>query len=222
MPNSLLISRLQLLKNIGFTPQTILDVGAYHGDWSREVFNLWPQSQFYALEANQDCASFLATLPFLTGYSIALLGDKVRNNVAYYTTPFPITTGNSIYPEQTQFFSNPQVRRLPMTTLDLLLANLHLPNIDFIKIDTQGSELDIIKGGTKTLAQAHFVLLETSVLQYNLGAPSTEAVIAKMSTLGFQIFDITEIHYLPTGETAQIDILFVKQNSRYIRRGTLL
>ena len=72
------------------------------------------------------------------------------------------------------------------------------------------------------MANAQFILLETQNLEYNLGAPDTAQVLIAMQDLGFQLYDITEIHHLPTGEMFEIDLLFVKQNSPFIKRGTLV
>ena len=43
--------------------------------------------------------------------------------------------------------------------------NLKLPN--FIKIDTQGSEIDILKGSKNTLKNCNLIYLETPIIEYN-------------------------------------------------------
>ena len=44
------------------------------------------------------------------------------------------------------------------------IINISLNSPDFIKIDTQGYELEILKGGLNTLKHAEMVLLEVSLL----------------------------------------------------------
>jgi hypothetical protein len=93
-----------------------------------------------------------------------------------------------------------------MTTLDEVVKKKKLKNIDFIKIDTQGSELNILKGGRKTLKNTEFVMLETQNLEYNNGAPFTEDVIITMKDYGFRLFDILETHYLGTGQLFKLTL----------------
>jgi len=218
----ILTSRLLTLKELEFYPKTILDIGAYHGDWSTLVHGIWPDSKIFMVEANADQRPTLAKITWTEGFEIALLGDKKRRQVGYYATTLPVTTGNSIFREQTHYFDNCEIRNLPMTTLDSVVKKRNLKNINLIKIDVQGSELNVIKGGKNTVANAQFILLETQNLEYNLGAPDTAQVLIAMQDLGFQLYDITEIHHLPTGEMFEIDLLFVKQNSPFIKRGTLV
>lgn len=40
---------------------------------------------------------------------------------------------------------------VPMTTLDNLIMNLGIKRVDFVKIDVEGSELEVLKGARKTL-----------------------------------------------------------------------
>ena len=108
-----------------------------------------------------------------------------------------------------------------MTTLDEMVAKRKLKNIDFIKIDTQGSELDVLKGGKDTVSKAEFILLETQNLEYNKNAPFTEDVILAMKSYGFRLFDILETHYLATGQLFQVDLLFAGKTSKFMKRGEL-
>ena len=42
---------LQKLASRGFVPETIADVGSYHGDWSRMVKSIWPEAKLEMIEA---------------------------------------------------------------------------------------------------------------------------------------------------------------------------
>ena len=56
------------------------------------------------------------------------------------------------YPDVERFFVEDTVT-VETTSLDTLYNDKVFSNIDFIKIDTQGSELDILKGGEKFLSK---------------------------------------------------------------------
>ena len=221
-PTALFSSRMVALKKLGFSPRLILDIGAYHGGWAKLAHQLFPQSKMFLIEANKNHQPALQKLDFIKGFDIALLGEKPKKSVNFYLPPpSRPSAGSSIYKEQTQAFNKCKVRKLPMNTLDSVVKKLQLKNIDFIKIDTQGSELNILKGGLKTVLKAEFILLETQILEYNLGAPYFKKVLDYMEKINFKLFDITEIHHLPSGEMSQLDLLFVKSSSKFIKTDLL-
>jgi len=124
-------------------------------------------------------------------------------------------TGDSILRERTHHYSNvtPLTRRT--NTLDLLFPN---ETFEFIKIDCQGSELDILRGGVSLVSRASVLLIECPFSgQYNEGCPSFSDYISYMNSIGFQPFDISEIHQAGN-VTFQIDIIFIRKNSIYSDR----
>jgi ribosomal protein RSM22 (predicted rRNA methylase) len=52
------------LKQIGFNPQTILDIGAFRGNWTRFTQSVFPLASYTLIEANDhpQLASVKATL----------------------------------------------------------------------------------------------------------------------------------------------------------------
>jgi len=225
MQNDFVKERLNLLSKCGFSPRTILDIGAYQGDWTKMTHQIFPLAKIFMIEATPDNERLLKNVSEASGLSMALLGDKSKKTIDFYIAnpkETSITTGNSVYIEKTRYFDKKHLIKLPMTTLDEMVAKRKLKNIDFIKIDTQGSELNILKGGKKTVDKAEFVLLETQNLEYNNNAPFTEDVIIAMKSYGFRLFDILETHYLATGELFQVDLLFAKKTSRFMKKGELI
>ena len=45
--------------------------------------------------------------------------------------------------------------KLPITTIDKLVAELNLPSVDFIKMDIEGAEVKALNGGRQTIAKYH-------------------------------------------------------------------
>jgi len=185
---------------------------------------IFPLAKIFMVEATPNNESLLKNVSEASGLAMALLGDKSKKSVDFYIAnpkETSITTGNSVYMEKTRYFDNHHLIKLPMTTLDEMVAKRKLKNIDFIKIDTQGSELDVLKGGKDTVSKAEFILLETQNLEYNKNAPFTEDVILAMKSYGFRLFDILETHYLATGQLFQVDLLFAGKTSKFMKRGEL-
>ena len=130
--------RLIFYKNQGINLKRILDIGACNGLWSKMFKDAFPESDILMIEANSDKEEILRKIG---KYKIALLGSEQGKEVNYYKS-FNNDSGNSIYLENTKYLFKPEKRRI--TTLKSLLDKDYF---DLIKMDVQGSELDIIKGG---------------------------------------------------------------------------
>jgi hypothetical protein len=86
-------------------------------------------------------------------------------------------------------------------------------NAGMVKMDTQGAELEILRGSEnfiKTFQPKYFVL-ETSVKQYNEGAPLVGDIIEHMRQNGYIIEDIMSYVYDNTESLLQMDILFTRK-----------
>lgn len=212
--------RLKVLKKQGFDPKCILDIGAFEGVWSQMVHEIWPKAKLFLIEPNDDCMAILQ-LKNIGDTEITLLGRNQGEDVIYYASKKDITSGNSIFKENTWYFEDCEERKMITETLSSFCLRKNIDKVDLIKIDTQGAELEIILGGEDIIRKAEFILLETQNLEYNAGAPKTLDVMRKMDELGFMLFDITEIHHLLSGEMMQVDMLFARNDSRFIKRGNL-
>jgi FkbM family methyltransferase len=209
-------ARFEQLKRNGSHIQYVLDIGAYRGDFTDTILSVWPTAIVRQIEADERQASWLKQ-PAL----IALLGDKEQDSVDYYTLASDkITTGSSIFKETTSHYNAAStiVLKKPMTTIDLLDIKYNFygdwKNHGLIKIDTQGSELLILRGAEKFLTskQPRYILLECSVLQYNQNSPLIAEVMETMQKLNYYMADVFDTSYTQTGQLLQIDILFERKN----------
>ena len=170
-----LFKRLRLLRD--FRPNDLLDIGANQGQFASTFKKYFPSANcFLLIEANKECDSFLKNLPF--DYKICLLSSTSKEVDFYFDPKDDSGSGNSYYPQN--YLSNRFKKKLmKTTTLDSLLKdNDH--SFKFIKLDTQGSELDILEGGIDILSSANFVLVEcmnSKLRKYNEGSPTEQEII---------------------------------------------
>jgi FkbM family methyltransferase len=195
------------LKNLDqYNFNSVLDIGAHHGNFYRKLSKIKNIEKWFLIEANKNCEGHLAILN--VPYKIAMLSDSVKS-LPYYQHKFDNTcTGNSYYRELSHHYSDENiiVDILTTNTLDEIVNG---ERYDFIKIDTQGAELDILSGGLKTLEGAKLVLLETSVIPYNKNAPLQKDVIDFMRSYGFDNYKVIDQFMLPN--IHQEDLLFYRQ-----------
>jgi FkbM family methyltransferase len=191
------------LKSFGWMPHTILDIGAYKGNWTRETRLHFPNAKFVLIEPNDSST--------LRSMKDRIFNEIVSDSVKQVQWFSNGSTGDSMFQERTQHYANVSPTLRTTTTLDILFPK---ESFDFIKIDCQGAELDILKGGDRLLRNTEVLLLECPFAgQYNHGAPTFADYIRKVDDIGFTPYEIVEHHYA-NGILCQIDILFIRKTSR--------
>ena len=78
---------------------------------------------------------------------------------------------------------------------------------DFLRIDVQGAEEEVILGGVESLGHLQAALCEISVSNYNSGAPELPRMFAIMQQMNLIPIDIIERHF-HNGVLIQKDVLF--------------
>jgi FkbM family methyltransferase len=203
---------LENTKKNGFHPKTVIDIGAYVGNWSRMAARLFPSARFFLIDGNPEHEKFLQKaqleIPAKSDLAICLLGPQEKGDVVFYQ----LDSGSSVLPELTTY--QKKAVHLPMQTLDQFLASRPYELPVLLKLDVQGFELEVLRGGLKTLAAAEVVILETSLLPYNEGAPLFPEVVGFMAEAGFAVYDFCGQFRRETDQTLfQTDVVFVRNAS---------
>jgi FkbM family methyltransferase len=156
-----------------FEPKSVLDIGANVGQFYSEIKPIFPNAYYYLVDGSKSCEVVLETLN--VDYSICLLSDSEKEVDFYIRKNEPRCTGNSIYRENTSFYDDDQIliEKRQTKTLSNLLNN---QVFDLIKIDVQGSEIDIINGGLNIIKEAKGILMEVSLMEYNQNSPTKDFV----------------------------------------------
>ena len=209
------LNLLKLKHELGFEPRTILDVGAQIGDFYRECKQVWPDSQIMMVEATKECEPYLKD----TGgnYLIAVLSDT-KKVVPFYKTKLADTnTGNSVYKELTSAYSDENliVEERTTYTLDELYDG-YTTIFDLIKLDTQGSEIDILNGGSRLIKNTTAIIVEVSHVEYNENAPLVDEVKEYMKKIGFVYqMEIGQTYSNEFNGLIQRDLVFLNKEFVY-------
>ena len=95
------------------------------------------------------------------------------------------------------------VRRFEVdtTTLDLWAKEAGVDVVDYIKVDTQGTELEILRGGTKVLSTVRCLEVEVEFNPIYLGQPLFAEVDIFLRSQGFVLWNFSNhVHYTRRGE----------------------
>lgn len=205
---------LERLRCLGFGPRSLLDIGANVGQFAHAFLKVFPDCKPVLIEPNPHCAPDLARLPFERHMFAA--SDSAGQADLFLSKNWLQTTGASLFREQSHHFRDDVTTTQAVQTkrIDDVLAGRRF---DFVKIDTQGSELSVLSGGEMVIRQADYVLVELSLIEFNKGGARPEDVIAKLGAMGFRCAEIAEFHRLKgvdDGRVIQLDMLF----ERNVRR----
>jgi FkbM family methyltransferase len=195
-----------MLRQNGFYPKKILDIGASVCQTADIMRQIWPVANILLFEGNSECEKLYQKLDYK--YQIKLLG-KINSTTKFYKTKWsPICSGNSIYKENSSTYNeeNLIIEELPIYKLDDCVNGV----FDLIKIDTQGSELDIINGGLRTFLNTKVVIAEVSLTNYNEGGCTKQQIVDKMISLKFDLISIIESVVNENNELIAESLLFIK------------
>ncbi|VAV85786.1 hypothetical protein MNBD_DELTA01-1972 [hydrothermal vent metagenome] len=203
------------LRKTGFTPATVIDVGAAVGDFTVECYRFFPDSKYILidpLEENREKLNNVTKNIPGAKHIMAIADSSTVERVLNVHTDL---VGSSLYLEQEADLDGVP-RKVPAVTLNNLCKENGLTGPYLIKIDVQGAELDVLAGADDILNEAEYVILEVSFFQFVKDGPQFYDIVSFMKSKGFVAYDMFSAHYkLIDGALAQNDIAFVKEYGRF-------
>jgi FkbM family methyltransferase len=176
-------------------PKVIYDIGSCVLHWQRIADPVWSKenTEYFGFDAMDQVK--IVHEKFGIPFHPILLGDEDGKIVPFYQN-LDDPGGNSIYLENAAIAGD-GVKFKPvdkaMHRLDTYVKNNNIPFPDLIKLDVQGSELDILKGCPDILLYVKDIIVEGQNVEYNLGAPKFDELKAWLEEHGWrqinQIFD---------------------------------
>ena len=204
---------LQVMKEKGrLNFETIIDIGA--GDGTKSILDLFPSTNLVLIEPldffEQSLREIVKNRNSKTVYLKNVLASR-KSSVDFFVHKDHY--GSSINMEF-ELTKNQVKSRLDAVPLDYLLSKVDFSAPYFIKIDTQGSELEILKGALKTLRSTEALIIEVSVQDFFINSHTLKDLFDFLYRYNFRVFDFADLTYRPNdGFLAQLDILFVKKSS---------
>lgn len=201
------------LQGYGFKPDIVFDIGVDFG--TPELYNAFPDSRFILVdpveESEQKVESWQNRIDY--EFHCCALGAKKGT----LTLNVPSTEAKTRHSRASvlafeegynDVFASIEEREVPVKKLDDLSKGL--TGTFGLKIDTEGYELEVIKGATQTLKNTEFVIAEASVqMRYKDGYRFSE-LVAAMAKNGFEILEFLR-PIRP--DASDCDVLFARFDS---------
>jgi FkbM family methyltransferase len=178
-----------------FTPQSYLDIGVCKGHAISFILQQLPSLiKIEMIEANELHRTDLEKISkqFNIPFHIEVLSDEIKEVTFYLDGRGAESTGpgNSYYLEDTPHYLNTPSEVRITNTLDNMYDDSFI--FDLIKMDTQGSELDIIKGGKNLISRTNAIILEENEFRYNFGAALHYQIKEYMESIGFVLAELLD------------------------------
>ena len=202
------IDYLKKIKNdYNFQPKVIYDIGSSVLHWTKVAEQIWSDSDFYLFDATDTLELLYKETDY--NYHIGVLSDTDDKEVKFYQSDFS-PAGNSYYKENSSFtdlyYGEESEKAYKTKKLDTIIKEKKFPKPDFVKIDVQGSEVDVLKGMTETLKNVKHLVIEHQHSEYNIGAPLSSESVPFVESLGFKLIKPLFCNNGPDGDYHYIRI----------------
>jgi len=212
------LARVHLLPaNLDLRAATVLDVGANEGAFSAGLLAVAPQARVIAVEPGPAALERLRAR--LGGYPNveirAAAAARESGTAAFHVTGHdhgsslrrPRSESRDVLGAGADVVETIEV---PTVSLDDLVEDR---SVDVLKLDVQGSELDVLRGGREALARTRAVLLEMNFFSQYEGDATFDALHAEMTGLGFALVNVSPPLTKPDGTAIFIDGCYSKPPS---------
>jgi FkbM family methyltransferase len=185
-----------LLRQLGFAPRHVVDVGANRGMWTRAAFKYFRDPVYTLVEPqdhlrsysqdlvaqgcklnwiNAGCGDFCGTLPLIVSHrdDASTFVDRHHNRTARRIT-------------------------VPIITLNQLVASSDAGLPEMVKIDAEGFDLKVLAGASDLLGKTDIFLVEAVVWGADGAYDNSVAKVVRfMAEVGYNLMDITDLNRSP-------------------------
>lgn len=199
-------------KQLQFKPNTIIDVGVNTG--TPGLFEFFPNAKLLMIDPISENEPFMEYIASLYGDAHYDVCAASTNKGELTMSVFPSYGGSAVIEVVGRQMKSVD-RKVPACRIDDLVEKYGATGPFVIKVDTEGGEMDVLGGATKTLEQTEMLILETRVRPY-LNAPVLLDVTDKLRSWGFLPYDFIDRNYNDAdGTLKQFDVVAVRENGYF-------
>ena len=203
-------------------PNNIIDVGANVGQFSVACHHLLKSPNIYAFEPLPECFSKLEKnirkFSNVRTYNFALgeFCGKTEFHVSSHSHSSSILKMEPLHSEAFPQSKQKEIINIQVKTLDTIFENTNLVGSTLLKIDVQGYEANVVKGGKEVLKRVDFILLEVSLKPLYAGELLFNEMCAFLESYGFYFSrPMGWLNDPRNDEVLQMDALFINSTSPF-------
>ncbi|MDJ0688930.1 MAG: FkbM family methyltransferase [Xenococcaceae cyanobacterium MO_188.B32] len=184
------------------------------GDWSRMAKKIFPDANCFLIEPLAEMESFMEKFcEENPGSQYFLVGAGAEIKELTFTVQDRLSGSNFLYKESAQLKAQDKQRRVKVISIDSLIDSNQIDMPQLAKLDVQGFELEVLRGGKKLFGFVDIFILEVSLFRFMEKQPLFHEVVNFMIERGYLVYDIPGFLRRPyDGALGQTDICFVKKD----------
>ena len=196
------------LRQRGYSPKIIYDIGAANGVWARLALDVFPEAHLVCFEPLIERVASLKQLESEYQGRVRFINFGVGDA----DIELQIGVSETLF-DSSFAYSAENNRNVPVRTLETLLSTESIGLPSFIKIDVQGFEARVINGGKSAFSHADLVLMECQFLPFCQDMRTLDETVAHMASIDFIPYEFVDLLRRPLDNAmGQCDILFVRRN----------
>lgn len=187
----------------------VLDVGANAGQFASELRAIGYRGHIVSFEpipeVYRQLSDAFASDPKWTGYNVALGSETKQTSIHVHA----MSVMSSLL-ESTASQANAQTQTIEVKRLDDIIDRVtdHVNEAKlFLKMDTQGYDLEVFKGGQRSILRVRGLQSELSVQPLYRGMPHYDASLRTYEEAGFELYNLSVVGRVPGGGLMELNAL---------------
>lgn len=181
------IDALRRISARGMTVNTVIDIGASNGSWSKTAMTVFPDSRYLLIEAQEAHQGALQKFCSKHRNADFILAAAGAEAGSVYFDNSTLMGGSASATE-----TDAHTVEVPATTIDNEVAARNLEPPYLIKLDTHGFEAPILDGALETLKSAALVVIEVYNFRLTDQSLLFHEICRTMADRGFSVIDMSD------------------------------
>ncbi len=184
----------ELERSAGKDVRTVFDIGAADGEYAVTFAESFPRADIYCFEPQSGSYSLLEkkTKKYGSRAKLFKIGVFNKNEKAEFNLDLMRPDSSSLLPPEDKK-QKLGTETVTLRRLDDFVAEHKIQHIDFMKIDVEGAEKEVIEGGLDTLKnRVDNLFVEISLSRKGKHSSNYIAVLSIIHACGFALIDISE------------------------------
>lgn len=201
---------LERCRKRGIKIETVIDIGASNGIWSRKCMKYYPNAHYHLIEAQKQHENDLKLLKKQhknVNYTISA-ADKKCGEVFFDANDLLGGVAHEINDDE-------KLIKIPSTTVDYEINKNTLRSPFLLKLDVHGYELPVFQGAKEALKQTNLIIVE--VYNYRIATDSLKfyEMCQYLANLGFEPTEVVDLMQRKYDDTFwQMDIFFIRSDRK--------
>lgn len=197
--------------------KTVLDIGANVGSFAEWSFLVLPDATVYSFEPLKDCYQEIINKfkdkARFQAFNLALGDDTAqvemyRNEWSPSSSLLPMA---KLHKECFPFTQKETIEKINIVRLDDIAQQLNLDKPFLIKVDVQGFEDKVIRGGINVFSQADVIMIEMSMEELYKDQLLFNDIYKILVNLGFEYRGVNgQLYHPQDGRILQDEVIFIK------------